>query len=142
MKKVTTYKGAVMTWECDSNHHMNVMYYVNKFEHAGRSFDIELGLTNLGSGKDLGIVVVEQKINYIKEVFEDDILYIESSLEGIGTKSFTVFHEMYDAHTSKLCATMHVVLVLFDKISRKGIPFPVDKKKHLLEKLNGHDQSS
>lgn len=33
-----------MTWECDSNGHMNVMYYINKFEHAGRNFDLEMGL--------------------------------------------------------------------------------------------------
>ena len=29
-----TYKGAVLTNECDSNKHMNVMYYINKFELA------------------------------------------------------------------------------------------------------------
>ena len=73
MKKILTYKGAVMTWECDSNQHMNVMYYINKFENAGRNFGLNLGLQKLMS-KEVGSVVVEQNIKYIKEVFEDDLL--------------------------------------------------------------------
>ena len=43
MKKIETYRGAAMTWECDSNGHMNVMYYVDKFEYASRNFNLHLG---------------------------------------------------------------------------------------------------
>lgn len=133
MKKILTYKGAVMTWECDSNRHMNVMYYVNKFEHAGRAFGLEMGLHELGQGDDdTGIVVVEQTLKYLQEVFEDDLLYIESSLVDIGNKAFTLLHEMHDARTKKLVSTMDVVLVLFDKKNRKALPFPKDRKEALL----------
>lgn len=122
-----------MTWECDSNHHMNVMYYVNKFEHAGRAFGLEMGLTELGRGKeDTGIVVVEQTIKYLREVFEDDLLYVESSLVNIGNKAFTILHEMYNAETKDLVSTMEAVLVLFDKKSRKALSFPKEKKEALL----------
>ena len=133
MKKILTYKGAVMTWECDSNQHMNVMYYVNKFEHAGRAFALEMGLTELGRGKeDTGIVVIEQTLKYLREVFEDDLLYVESSLVDIGNKAFTVLHEMYDARTKKIVSTMKVALVLFDKKNRKALPFPKERKEALL----------
>lgn len=136
MKKKLTYKGAVMTWECDSNRHMNVMYYVNKFEHAGRGFSLEMGLTELGNGNnDTGIVVVEQTLKYLQEVFEDDLLYIESSLLDIGNKAFTVLHEMYHAQTKTVVSTMKVVLVLFDKKNRKALPFPADKKANLITLL-------
>ena len=95
MKKVLTYKGAVMTWECDSNRHMNVMYYINKFEHAGRNFDIELGLFKDGLSEEKGIVVLEQNIKYLKEVFEDDLLDTEGKILK------AVFHKV-DAHFSDL----------------------------------------
>lgn len=137
MKKILTYKGAVMTWECDSNHHMNVMYYINKFEHAGRAFGLEMSLTELGRGKeDTGIVVIEQTIKYLREVFEDDLLYVESSLVDIGNKAFTVLHEMYDARTKKIVSTMKVALVLFDKKERKALPFPTEKRASLLATIN------
>ena len=134
MKNILTYKGAVMTWECDSNRHMNVMYYVNKFEHAGRAFSLEMGLTELGrDDNDTGIVVVEQKIKYLKEVFEDDLLYIESTLLHVGNKAFTILHEMYEAKSKVVVSTMEVVLVLFDKKNRKALLFPEDKRRKLLK---------
>ena len=137
MDKILTYKGAVMTWECDSNRHMNVMYYINKFEHAGRGFDLELQFFKDGGRHDhLGIVVLQQQINYIKEVFEDDLLYVESQLQAIGNKSFTVFHEMKLTRTQELVATMKAVLVRFNKETRKSLPFPEDRRKELSDRWN------
>ncbi len=128
MKKALTYKGAVMTWECDSNRHMNVMYYVNKFEHAGRNTSVELGLTDIVGKNNIGIVVVEQQIKYLREVLEDDLIYIESTLVDIGNKAFTILHEMYNTKSKELVSTMKIAAVLFDKVGRKALPFPKEKK--------------
>ncbi len=128
MKKELTYKGAVMTWECDSNGHMNVMYYVNKFELAGRNTNVALGLTDVVGKNNIGVVVVEQQIKYLREVFEDDLLYIESTLLEIRNKAFTILHEMYNTKSKELVSTMKVVIVLFDQVDRKALPFPKDKK--------------
>ena len=133
MEKVLTYKGAVMTWECDSNRHMNVMYYINKFENAGRNFDLNLGLMEILDIDTTGIVVLEQNIKYLKECFEDDLLYVESTLLAVGNKTFTVFHEMRNVRTKALVSTMKLVLVLFDKINRKALPLPVDRKSELIK---------
>ncbi|MEM6630995.1 MAG: thioesterase family protein [Bacteroidota bacterium] len=135
MKNLITYQGAVMTWECDSNRHMNVMFYINKFEHAGRQFDLHMGLGEIGGETDTGTVVLEQNIKYLKEVFEDDLLYVKSSLESIGNKAFTIFHQMHLSKTHELVSTMRIVLVLFDKVHRKALPFPTDLKEKLLAEL-------
>ena len=135
MKKVLTYKGAVMTWECDSNRHMNVMYYINKYEHAGRNFGLEMGLTEIGNPEEVGSVVLEQTIKYFKEVFEDDLLYVESSLLDVGNKAFTVLHEMYNGKTKELVSNMKIALVLFDKVNRRALPFPEEKREKLLRLL-------
>ncbi len=135
MKKILTYKGAVMTWECDSNRHMNVMYYINKFEHAGRNFSMELGLYEIETSPETGMVVLEQKINYLREVFEDNLLYTESSLLGVSNKTFTVLHEMYRRPKNELVAKMELILVLFDKVHRKALPLPAEKKAELLRML-------
>ena len=137
MKPTLTYKGAVMTWECDSNGHMNVMYYINKYENAGRNFDLDLGLMDLlHRRKDtVGMVVVEQKIQYLQEAFEDDLLYIKSELKGVGTKSITMEHKMYNARTDEHIGTMNLVCVLFDKIDRVGLVIPEAIRKVLLQKL-------
>ena len=131
MRKILTYKGAVMTWECDSNRHMNVMYYINKFEHAGRNFSLELGFDELGDSEVMGMVVLEQHIKYLKEVFEDDLLFIESTLLAVGNKAFTVLHQMFNAKTKVLVCEMKIVLVLFDKINRSALPMPVANRRRL-----------
>jgi acyl-CoA thioester hydrolase len=134
MKKQLTYKGAVMTWECDSNGHMNVMYYINKFELGARNFDLGFEIGDSHEGVDVGFIVLEQQIKYLKEVFEDDILYIESSITEIGNKTITYFHEMYHGKTNELVATMKAVAVLFDKTTRKALPLN-DHQKALLAEL-------
>lgn len=80
-----------MIWECDFNWYMNVMYYINKFEYVGRSFSMELGFVDVGS-ELVGMVVLEQYIKYLKEVFEDDLLYIEFFLLSVGNKVFIVLY--------------------------------------------------
>lgn len=134
--KQLTYRGAVMTWECDSNHHMNVMYYINKFEHAGRNFDLFLDLFKPAEADKVGIVVLEQTIKYLNEALEDDLLYIESELVDVGNKTITCFHEMKNARSNELVASMRIVLVLFDKRTRKSMPLPSERKKALIASLD------
>ena len=134
MQKILTYKGAVMTWECDSNQHMNVMYYINKFESAGRNFGLHLGIHDKMSN-EVGSVVVEQTIKYIKEVFEDDLLNVESSLLKVGNKSLIVLHEMYNGATTEKVAEMKLVLVLFDKVNRKALTLPEELKNNLIKQI-------
>lgn len=140
MRKILTYKGAVMTWECDSNHHMNVMYYINKFEHAGRNFSLELGFDELGDSEVMGMVVLEQHIKYLKEVFEDDLLFIESTLLTVGNKAFTVLHQMFNAKTKVLVCEMRIVSVLFDKINRSALPMPIANRKRLQAALEEEEE--
>lgn len=125
-----------MTWECDSNGHMNVMYYINKFENAGRNLSLEMGTSKMMS-TEMGFVVVEQTIKYMKEVFEDDLLYVESSLVSFSNKALIMRHEMYNGLTKELVSTMDVVGVLFDKINRKAIPIPEERKETLEKMVKG-----
>jgi len=133
MKEVLTYKGCVLRWECDSNGHMNVMYYINKFENGGHNFMVEMGLASYLSDKraTTGSVVLEQKINYYKEVFEDDVLYINSKVVGISNKTISVQHMMYNGMTDMEVAKMEVVLVLFDKVKRRALPIPSNIREGL-----------
>jgi len=133
MDKKLTYKGAVMTWECDSNAHMNIMYYVNKYENAGRNFSLEMGFMDIM--ENTGFVVVEQVIRYLKEAFEDDLIYIESHLVKFSNKAIFIKHEMYNGKTKEKLSEMEVVIVLFNKVTRKAIAIPDDKRAVLEGKI-------
>jgi len=131
--KILTYQGAVQTWECDSNDHMNVMYYVNKFELAGRNLGYEMGTTKeFLKEKNWGIAVVEQNIQYLHEVMEDDLLRIESWVTRVGNKSFSVVHEMVSREQKQIVSIMKVSLVFLDKKARKAVSIPAEIKEKML----------
>ena len=125
-KKEISYIGAVLTHECDSNNHMNVMYYVNKFELANRNFMGDLGVAAYLDTNGLGIAVVEQNIKYKKEVFEDQLLYVESELLRISDKAITTKNSMYEKMSGKLSAEMEVTSLMFDKEKRRAVSIPDD----------------
>lgn len=135
-KKLLTYRGAVATQECDSNGHMNVMYYINKYELGGRNLMAELGVSKpYLLEHQLGVAVVEQNIKYLQEVFEDDVLYIESSVEGHTEKVMSFLHELKDGITHRMVGTMQIKIVIFDKIKRKAIKIPAPIQAKLQEQM-------
>ena len=136
-KKELTYRGAVMTWECDSNQHMNVMYYINKYELGGRNFFAKMGLSKSWlQTNNYGIAVLEQQIKYLQEVYEDDVLYMESSLVDFTRKVITVFHELKNGETDNLVGTALIKLVVLDKNARKAVLLPEEIKTKLDFYLN------
>ena len=131
-KGILTYKGAVQTSECDSNGHMNVMYYINKFELAGRNCGSEFGLKKEYLEKhNLGIAVVEQNIQYKKEVFEDDLIIVRSRAKGYTDKVMNFVHTMYNVENDQISAVMDIKLVVFDLEKRKAIQLPEILRKNM-----------
>ncbi len=80
---------------------------------------------------NLGIAVVEQVVKYQKEIFEDDILYIESTVEALNNKVMTFFHVLKNGATHEVSGSMIAKTVLFDKTKRKAIPVPENIKAKL-----------
>ena len=83
-----TYRGAVYPWHCDHMGHMNVMWYVGKFDEATWNFFSEVGLTRaFMDANDRGMAAVEQVINYKKELMAGDTVTVHSAvveIEGQG----------------------------------------------------------
>ena len=133
--KFLTYKGAVQSQECDSNGHMNVMFYINKFELAGRNSSAEFGLTNhFLQESNFGIAVIEQLIHYKKEVYADDLLHVMSAAKGFTNKVFEFEHELWCTNRKELSAVMKIKLVILDLSKRRAVILP-DQIKSGLDKL-------
>ncbi|MDW3647040.1 MAG: thioesterase family protein [Bacteroidia bacterium] len=129
---ILTYQGAVQSWELDSNDHMNVMFYINKFELAGRNLGHETGMHNDFLKKNnWGVAVVEQNIQYMQEVLEDELIRIESGISRIGNKSFSAIHKMISRDRNEVVSIMKISLVLLDKTARKSVPIPEEFKENM-----------
>jgi acyl-CoA thioester hydrolase len=119
-----TYRGTVYPWQCDHVGHMNIMWYVGKFDEANWNMFARLGLTPSylrQSGR--GMAGVQQNITYTRELFAGDIVEVRSRLLELREKSIRFLHEMRNAETGEIAATCEITAVHLDRQAHKSMPF-------------------
>ena len=122
-----TYRGTVYPWQCDHVGHMNVMWYVGKFDEATWNFFSEVGLTRAYmDANDRGMAAVEQVINYKKELMAGDTVAVHSAVVEVKDKVLRFNHEMRNAQSGEVAATTLLTGVFLDRTARKACPFPAD----------------
>jgi len=120
-----TYRGTVYPWHCDHVGHMNVMWYVGKFDEATWQFFNLLGLTpSFLRSSHRGMAAVDQHLSYLQEVRAGDVISVHSELLEIKEKSLRFRHEMRLDETQAVAARTTLKGVQMDTIARKSCPFP------------------
>ena len=119
-----TYRGMVHQWHCDHMGHMNVMWYVGKFDEATWNLGALMGMTSqyLLEAKR-GMAAVEQRISYRREALVGDIILVRSAVLELRPKSVRFVHEMYRGDGGDHLATMMVTGVHLDLTVRKSTQF-------------------
>jgi hypothetical protein len=73
-----TYRGVVYPWQCDHVGHMNVMWYVGKFDEATWQLFAMFGLTpSFLREKGRGMAAVQQNITVQRELLAGDVVSID-----------------------------------------------------------------
>ncbi|MGX1349709.1 acyl-CoA thioester hydrolase [Bradyrhizobium elkanii] len=124
MEGEATYRGTVYPWHCDHIGHMNVMWYVGKFDEASWNMFARLGLTPSylrESGR--GMAAVQQNISYKRELLAGDLVEVKSRLVEFHDKSIRILHEMRNAETGDIAAICEIAAVHIDRAARKAAPF-------------------
>ena len=132
MEELITYRGTVYPWHCDHMGHMNVMWYVGKFDEATWHILAAVGATPVRlRNEGFGLVAVEQHIEYKRELCAGDLLTIRSSVLEAQDKSVRFVHEMTNDATGEIAAKMLVVGVCIDTITRKARALPGDIREQI-----------
>ena len=119
-----TYRGTVYPWQCDHVGHMNIMWYVGKFDEANWNLFARIGLTpSYLRDSGSGMAAVQQNITYKRELLAGDIVEIKSSLLEIRERSIRFRHEMRNAETGEVAAVCEITGVHMDRQARKSAPF-------------------
>jgi len=134
MNSILTCRGTIYPWNCDHMGHMNVQYYVAKFDEASWAMLSLLGLSPyyLKENKR-GVVALEQHINYYKEVFAGDSIYIETEIIEIRDKTMYLKHRMFNCENKEKVAQTTITGLHIDTELRKSIPLPGFIKEKLAE---------
>lgn len=126
MDNEATYRGVVYPWQCDHNGHMNVMWYVSKFDEANWSLLARVGLLkpSYAHEEGRGFAALQQNISYKREVFAGELLEIRSRLLEVREKVVRFEHEMINSENNEIAATCAMTTIHMDRTARKSAPIP------------------
>jgi acyl-CoA thioester hydrolase len=122
---VETYRGAVYPWHCDHMGHMNVMWYVGKFDEATWHLFRMVGLSSAWlNANGRGMAAVEQRIAYQRELHAGATVVVRSTVLEVREKVLRFVHQMIDADTEQVSATTLLVAAHTDSTLRKATALP------------------
>src|SRR6516162_10907005 len=138
---MVTYRGTVYPWHCDHMGHMNVMWYVGKFDEATWQLIALLGLPPERLRQD-GIVMaaVEQRIEYKRELRAGDLITIRSFIQEVGDKTLVMVHEMTNQDTGELAARTVITGICVDASTRRARSLPADIRERAAEIHSGKSE--
>jgi acyl-CoA thioester hydrolase len=124
---IETYRGAVYPWHCDHMGHMNVMWYVGKFDEATWNLFALAGVTAafLKENKR-GMAAVQQNITYKRELHAGDTVVVRSAFLEVREKTARFVHEMRHAVSGEVSAICLLTGVSIDTQTRKSCPLPTE----------------
>ncbi len=124
---VLTYRGVVYPWQCDHVGHMNVMWYMGKFDEATWQLFFALGLTpSLLRQNARGMAAVDQHIQYKKELLAGDVVSIRSAVLEVRDKSIHFSHDLINDETKAVAASTTITGVHLDTVARRACSLPSD----------------
>jgi acyl-CoA thioester hydrolase len=124
---IETYRGAVYPWHCDHMGHMNVMWYVGKFDEATWNLFSELGVTpEFLRDQERAMAAVQQDISYKRELLSGDVVAVRSGVLEMREKVVKFVHEMRHARTGEISAVCVLTAVHMNSKTRKSTSFPAE----------------
>ena len=122
---IPTYRGAVYPWHCDHMGHMNVMWYVGKFDEATWHLFRMVGLSSAWlKANGRGMAAVEQRIAYQRELHAGATVIVRTTVLEVREKVLRFVHQMVDADTEQASATTLLVAAHTDAQLRKATALP------------------
>ena len=120
-----TYRGTVYPWHCDHIGHMNVMWYVGKFDEGTWHLMNAIGATPAYLRENRrGMAAVEQHIRYLREVMAGSIVSVHTTVREVHPKRVVFEHVMHDDGTGEIAARTLLTGVHMDTVLRKSCPMP------------------
>ena len=132
MKSIADTDIYVRFCETDSGGHVNNASYFFYFEEARTRFFKSI----LEQEDRINFIIARSECDYVAQAFAAQTLTVKSSIAHIGTKSFTMVHEVYEKTSEKLIAKGRAIIVCFDFQQQKSIPISDELRAKLAQYIN------
>ncbi|WP_087972402.1 acyl-CoA thioesterase [Oceanobacillus rekensis] len=121
--------------ETDALGHVNNTSHFRYFEEArGKFFKIIYP----DRSSSFNFIIASIKCDYIHQAFAGEILIVNTNINRIGDKSFTITQILKNKETGITIAMGELVLVCYDNVKGISIPIPEPLKENLEMQLSYH----
>ena len=126
MSGFVSFRAMVDPSDCDVLGHMNVSRYFAACSDGVGATQSALGLTaeDMRSGRRISFAVVNAESDFLMELRAGDCIWLETSIETIGTKSLTFRHKLFVAPDGKLAFSTRFKCVMLDLQTRRATDVP------------------
>jgi acyl-CoA thioester hydrolase len=123
------YLGPITASDCDADGVMREAACIGRVADGIAHFFTRLQ----GGGRPEGVggAALEYRFVFHSWPRLSDVIEVRSALSQLGNKTLQVTHYLFDVATSECFASSQAVVVWFDLVARKAIPFPDDVRPHL-----------
>lgn len=130
MNKIDIY---VRFCETDAGGHVSNTSYFLYFEEARTKFFETIGF---GPNKrSIHFIVAQTECDFLVQAYAAQILTVTTKVSRIGTKSYTMAHEITDEKTGELIATGGAVIVCYNFATQESVEIPGKLRAILEEEL-------
>lgn len=117
--------------DVDQFGHVNNSVYFSLFDTCKTKYIFDaLGQETF---KDIGIVVAHINADFIAPIYYPDEIVIQTAVQHIGTKSFTLYQRVINNRTKEVKCVCQTVMVTFDLKNNKSIEIDQKFKVRLAE---------
>ena len=135
---LVTYVGSVYPWQCDQVGHMNVTFYMAKFDEASWQLFTHLGMDGAYfRTRKGGMAGVDQHTTYSRELQPGDCVRVTTTLTDARPKRITFRHEMVEVSSGEVAAVCTITAVHIDPETRKSSELAPDVAERALAMLAG-----
>lgn len=129
-----TYRGVVYPHQLDHMGHMNVQWYVSKFDEATWHLFSRIGITtDYMRTTNRGMAALEQKTRYKLEAIAGDLLVVRSKILEVKDKTIRFLHDMVNAETGREIADTELVAAHIDRSAKTSCPLPETIRQQCLK---------
>lgn len=117
--------------DLDPQWHVNNSRFVTFIEQARFEYLIQAGLWD---GKDyfnLGVIVADQHIAYLGQIFMGQHIHVGVGVTRIGTKSLTFEYVIADVESGQILAKAETIMVAYDYHQHTSVPVSAEWRKKI-----------
>jgi acyl-CoA thioester hydrolase len=122
---MVTYRGTTYPWQCDHIGHLNIMWYVSKFDEANWNVFANIGITpSYLRQQRFGMAGVQQNIAYQRELMAGDVIEVRSRILEVRERVIRFVHEMRNVERDEVAAICETTAVHLNRKTHKSCAFP------------------